>query len=103
VEKGELVRADKDAVKVAFDNRKLAALPSDVINELGAALVAPLTITDLKTQLMKKVGGSDKTMGSRLNQIIADQAPVPDAGGVLCTLKQEKKGTRTMCWLEPVR
>jgi hypothetical protein len=102
-EKGELVRAKQDAVKEALDNRKLAALPSSVINELGAVLVNPLPITDLKAQLMKKLGGSDKTMGSRLNKIIVEQTSVPDADGVLCTLKQEKKGKRIMCWLEPTR
>lgn len=102
-EKGELVRAKQDAVKEALDNRKSAARPSSVINELGAVLVSPLSITDLKTQLTKKIGGSGKTMGSRLNNIIAEQIPVPDANGVLCTLKQEKNGKRIICRLEPTR
>jgi len=90
-EKGELVRAEKDVVKAALDNRKLAALPSDVIAALGAVLVEPMTSGDLKAKLMEKLGGSDKTMGSRLKELIAEKTVVPDVDGVSCILVQDPR------------
>lgn len=101
-EKGELVRAEKDVVKAALDNRKIAAIPSEVITALSTVLIKPMKVTDLKAELIAKVGGSDKTLGSRLKVLITEQTTVPDADGVLCTLMQEKKGTSLLCWLQPV-
>jgi hypothetical protein len=101
-EKGELVWADKDAEKAALDGRKLTAIPSAVIAELGALLTKPLPVTQLKIQLSEKLGASEKTIGYRLDELIAKQTPVPDANGVLCTLTQENKGTRKLCLLVPI-
>ncbi len=101
-EKGELVWADKDAEKAALDSRKLTAIPSAVIAELGAILVKPLPVSKLKTQLKEKLEASEKTIGYRLDELIAAQTLIPDVNGVLCTLKQESKGTRKMCLLVPI-
>ncbi|MFD1874435.1 hypothetical protein [Hymenobacter bucti] len=102
-EKGELVWADKDAEKAALDGRKLTAIPSEVIAELGALLAKPLPVTQLKIQLSEKLEACEKTIGHRLDELITKQTKVPDANGVLCTLKQEKKGNRKLCLLVPIQ
>jgi hypothetical protein len=101
-EKGELVRAGDGAVADALNNRKKTALPADVIAKLGAILTSErMPITKLKDKLVAELGGSTKTMGQRLADIISQQTPVPDTDGVSCTLKQKKVSKEVRCWLEP--
>jgi hypothetical protein len=101
-EQGELVRADKATVKTALDNRKRTAQPEHVVALLGEVLIESLPITQLRKQLVTKLGGSEKTMGFRLDDLITQKTEVPDTNGVACILVSEKAGKQSMCRLKPV-
>ena len=95
-----LVQADSDYVQDFLMSKQEVASTAEIIDLLKDILIEPASTSSLTDAIKNEIGGSDKTIRTRLKEICDNQMVIVDNDKINCSLTKKRLGNQLIYSLE---